>query len=343
MAGRAHAEGDGDGGGGGGAEAAHPPASPGAIPHNLTSYGEKRLSALAVGVLRELCAARGLKVAGKAHTATCVSKLLEWKAGLGKGSGKPLAPAPAPAAPAAPAAGRRGAAHPLLAAVAGHTHHDWRKFLCEKHFVRDSVSHHREDLYLRQRNIGGYELRPLVADAVGESQQVDHVFECQVMSDVLFRTKALLPVLRDVNWNYTFDKQNIAVKSALSHAREVHNSEEFLVVCSAHANKKKEGAFRTCLNHLSDGRALAADFRIRDELERVFMDPKGVRPYGEDEAQKMAREVERRLKDMEVPHTANLRDVGQGAAQGRDRAAQYEGIADEVVLMYETFGLQSDR
>ena len=161
------------------------------------------------------------------------------------------------------------------------------------------------------------------------------------MCDVLFRTKALLPLLRDVNWNYTFDKQNIAVKSALSHAREVHNSEEFLVVCSAHANNKKEGAFRTCLNNLSKGRALGADFRIRYELERVFTG--GERPYGEDEAQKMAREVERRLKDMEVPHTANLRDVAQGAAQGRDRVAQYGGIADEVVLMYETFGLQSDR
>ena len=292
----------------------------------------------------------GLKFSKNADKDEAIVRL---RAAVGGGGGgaeaarPPAPPAPAPAPRMAPVArrhraGHRGTAHEPLAAVATQSHHTWRTQLIP--FVRDDVS----KLCAGQRGNGAYELRPLRAGAEGEAPQVDHVFECQVMSDVLFRTEALRPVLRAVEWDgvevKTFAKQPEVVKSALEHARHVHNSEEFLVVCSAHANKKKEGAFRTCLNHLSKGRALGADFRIRDELERVFTDPKGVRPFGDDEAQGMAREVERRLKEMEDRHTALLRDVGQGlGAAGRQRVARYENIADEVVLMYETFGLQSDR
>jgi hypothetical protein len=214
-----------------------------------------------------------------------------------------------------------------------HNHGEWRSKL--KDLARGDVHGHCDRLLAMQRGNGAYSLRPLGGAAhTTNAPEVDHIFECQAMGDLLFRVDALRPVLRQLDWAAKkFEGQPMVVQNALAHAREVHNRPEFLVVCGSLENKKKQGAFQSSLNTLAQGRAL--EHGLEESLRANF--GRGVEPFESTQARQMARTVVDLLRGLEDPFTAALREVPQGAAQGREQQARYDGLADEVVLLYEHF------
>ena len=206
----------------------------------------------------------------------------------------------------------------------------WRSQL--KDMIRDNVHRHRGAL---SRESCAYTLRPLGGIAHSkDAPELDHVFECQALRDVLCRVTELRQELSQLDLGVkTFNKQPMVVQNALAHARDVHNRPEFLVVCGSLANKQKQGAFQTSLNKLARGEALERG--IEEDLLRTFTH--GEYPYEEAVAEKIARTVVDRLRGIEDPLTEALRDVPQGTAQGSAQQARYDGLADEVVQLYEQF------
>ena len=231
----------------------------------------------------------------------------------------------------------------MISTFQQHDYGDWRGRLNE--LVRDDVHSHCDALRAKQRGNGAYTLRPLGGAAHSSgAAEVDHVFECQAMGDVLFRVEALRPALAQVDWE-TFEKhcshdrhfksQPMAVQNALAHARDVHNRSEHLVLCGSLVNKKKQGAFQSSLNRLAKGQPLEQPL---EESIRINCG-KGVEPFEPDDAARIARAVVGYLRDLEDPLTTAMRDVPQGAAQGGDQQARYDGVADEIVQLYEHFDI----
>jgi len=215
----------------------------------------------------------------------------------------------------------------------GHMHGEWAAQL--NHLIRGSVVGHADELSRKQRGAGAYSLRPL-GDSRYEQPQVDHVFECQALGDILCRVDALTPILRQIDWGTDkYNKQPMVVQNALAHARDVHNRIDFLALCGGLVNKKKEGAFRRSLHALAAGRDLEQGL----EAELVHNFESGVSPFDHDAAVQMARVVAGRLRDMEDRFTDAMRDVPQGAAQGQDAQRRYDELADEVVQLYEKLDL----
>ena len=214
-----------------------------------------------------------------------------------------------------------------------HKYTEWRSRL--KDLARNNVHEHCVALLEKQHGNGAYSLRPLRGTAhTMDAPEVDHVFECQAMGDALFRVESLRPVLSQVDWNIgsnMFHKQPMVVQNALMHARQVHNRPEFLVVCGSLDNKKKQGAFQSSLNTLAKG--LPLERGLEDCLRINF--GKGVEPLESNLSARVARTVVDCLRDIEDPLTAALRDVPQGIAQGREQQERYDGLADEIVQMYE--------
>ena len=287
------------------------------LPWNLEGLGKDSLEQLHLKALRLMCTERIIRIAGGAHRRTCVDELLAWKQ------------RPTPAEAAAPAPDLAAAVQ--LPGVLRHEDRAWRSRL--KDMIRDiNVRGHCGSL---SRESCAYTLRPLGGAAhSNDAAEVDHVFECQALGDALFRVKELRPVLAQLDWGVkAFNKQPMVVQNALAHARDVHNRPEFLVVCGSLANKQKQGAFQSSLNTLARGKALKHG--IEEDLLRTFTH--GKYPYEEAVAEKMARTVVDRLRGIEDPLTEALRDVPQGTAQGSAQQARYDGLADEVVQLYEQF------
>ena len=100
---------------------------------------------------------------------------------------------------------------------------------------------------------------------------------------------------------------------------------------------KKMTAFKGALADLELSQPLA-----RGSLEAEFIHyfSSGEKPVEEDEAIKIARSITAKLRDIEDPLTARLRDVSEyGAAQGTMRQQQYDDLADEVRTLYDKFEL----
>ena len=127
----------------------------------------------------------------------------------------------------------------------------------------------------------------------------------------------------------------MVVKNALQHARSVHNRLDFLVVCGALVNKKKQGAVQRMLRILEHGTRLERGL----EYELGVNFASGETPFDMDEAERIARTVVERLRAIEDPLAAAMRDVDQGLAQGKDNQLRYDGIADEIVQLYDHFDL----
>ena len=327
------------------------------IPWDLKGYAKERLGRRQLEELCRLCTARSITPGGTKES--CVERLLQWKQELKDGAHSTRMSAPTPDPPdgsdgadsgaaAAPteatvtapaSASSRGASSERRAPRAvdsmfqQHNHGEWRSKL--KDLARGDVHGHCDRLLAMQRGNGAYSLRPLGGAAhTTNAPEVDHVFECQAMGDLLFRVDALRPVLRQLDWAAKkFEGQPMVVQNALAHAREVHNRPEFLVVCGSLENKKKQGAFQSSLNTLAQGRAL--EHGLEESLRANF--GRGVEPFESTQARQMARTVVDLLRGLEDPFTAALREVPQGAAQGREQQARYDGLADEVVLLYEHF------
>ena len=323
-----------------GAKAAAPATALSDIPWDLKSYAEARLLKRDLDELRDLCSARCIKPGATA--AACVKSLLEWKEQLNTGVDGPGGDAPPPPPPP-PSAALRPPPRSVVATFQQHDYGDWRGRINE--LVRDDVHGHCDALRAKQRGNGAYTLRPLMGVAhSSDAPEVDHVFECQAMGDVLFRVEALRPALAQVDWE-TFKKhcshdkhfksQPMAVQNALAHARDVHNRSEHLVVCGSLVNKKKQGAFQSSLNRLAKGQPLEQP--LEDSI-RINCG-KGVEPFEPDDAARIARTVVGYLRDLEDPLTAAMRDVPLGAAQGGDQQARYDGVADEIVQLYENFDI----
>mmetsp|Transcript_39526 Transcript_39526/g.129275 ORF Transcript_39526/g.129275 Transcript_39526/m.129275 type:complete len:326 (+) Transcript_39526:66-1043(+) len=222
----------------------------------------------------------------------------------------------------------------VYARLEGHGHAEWRSML--KDLVRAEVTSHRGDLERKQRGNGAYTLRPL---STMSQVQVDHVFECQAMGDVLFRAEGMRGVLRAVDWQSKrrLSSQPVVVQSGLSHACLVHNSPDFLVVTSGLSNRKKQGAFQRALRMLERGEELERG--IEAELAHNFSNPGLESPFEPAHARLMAREVTRRLRDLEEPLIARLADVPRGLAQGSGQGRRYEELADEVRVLYDQFAI----
>ena len=139
------------------------------------------------------------------------------------------------------------------------------------------------------------------------------------------------------DWDADFNNQTQVIQSALTHARNIHNDIHFLALCGDGVNKKKQGAFQRSLNKLIDGKTLEHD--LQHELFFNFSNPKLVNPFGTEDAKTMALAVADRLRDIEEPLTAAMRDVNQGLAQGKDNQLRYDQIADEIIQLYDHFGL----
>lgn len=210
----------------------------------------------------------------------------------------------------------------------GHDCGEWRTIL--KDLIRDpTISHHCEGLKLRQRGNGAYTLRPLPETGT----QVDHIFECQAMGDVLYRVESLRPILRQVDWTAKpqsgLKHQPVVVGNALGHAKDVHNRVGFLAAIDGLVNKKKQGAFRRLLNQLAVG--VTPERGLEAELAINFA--RGESPFEEAQAAGMAKAVAARLREMEDPFTSALRDAPLGGQNF------YDPLADEVVQLYECFDL----
>jgi hypothetical protein len=329
------------------------------IPWDLNGYAKERLERRQLEELCRLCTARSITPGGTKES--CVERLLQWKQELKDGAHSTRMSAPTPDPPdGSDGADSGAAAAPTEATVTApasassrgdpserrapravdrmfqqHNHGEWRSKL--KDLARGDVHGHCDRLLAMQRGNGAYSLRPLGGAAhTTTAPEVDHVFECQAMGDLLFRVDALRPVLRQLDWAAKkFEGQPMVVQNALAHAREVHNRPEFLVVCGSLENKKKQGAFQSSLNTLAQGRAL--EHGLEESLRANF--GRGVEPFESTQARQMARTVVDLLRGLEDPFTAALREVPQGAAQGREQQARYDGLADEVVLLYEHFDI----
>ena len=94
-----------------------------------------------------------------------------------------------------------------------------------------------------------------------------------------------------------------------------------------------EGAFQSSLNKLAKGAALDKPL---EETIRINCG-KGVEPFEAEDAARIARTVVGYLRDLEEPLTAAMRDVPRGTAQAGDQQARYDGVADEIVQLYEHF------
>ncbi|KOO31841.1 hypothetical protein Ctob_012841, partial [Chrysochromulina tobinii] len=97
-----------------------------------------------------------------------------------------------------------------------HNHGEWRSKL--KDLARGDVHGHCDRLLAMQRGNGAYSLRPLGGAAhTTNAPEVDHIFECQAMGDLLFRVDALRPVLRQLDWAAKkFEGQPMVVQNALA-------------------------------------------------------------------------------------------------------------------------------
>ncbi len=313
------------------------------IPWDLKGFAEHKLLHCTLEELNELCNAR--RIMSEKTKELCVERLLNWKKTLKQnttvlsnvqsdGRVEPVQlPTPGPTA-RTPKAPPRNIERKTFQQ---HTYTEWRSRL--NGLARNDVHGHCVALLKKQHGNGAYSLRPLEGTAhTTDAPEVDHVFECQAMGDALFRVQALRPVLSQVDWNIKpnmFHKQPMVVQNALMHARQVHNRPEFLVVCGSLDNKKKQGAFQSSLNTLAKG--LPLEHGLEDCLRINF--GKGVEPFESNLSARVARAVVDRLRDIEDPLTAALRDVPQGAAQGREHQARYDELADEIVQMYEHFDI----
>ncbi len=305
------------------------------LPWDLKGFAKERLSKRDFKELREMCIAR--RIAPGSTSQLCVELLLEWKMGLKDEASSPTLPPSLPLQHDAHGCARR-APRAVVGLFEQRDYVQWRAHL--KDLARDDVHGYCDALLDQQRGNGAYSLRPLGGAAhTSDAPEVDHIFECQAMGDLLFRVKSMRPMLRSVDWGAgtrgIFAKQPMVVQNALAHVRDVHNRPDFLVVCGSLANKKKQGAFQSCINTLAKGVEL--DHGIEQILQTNFC--KGVHPFEPDLARRMARTVVDCLRGLEDPFTAALRDVPQGAAQGRSRQEQYDGLADEVVQLYEHFNI----
>ena len=311
------------------AQSAARPAADTELPWDLNGYGETRLEKLDGAVLRELCIERHIDITQRAQTNTCVRELLAWK----ERNGKHPMPTPPPSPALKSSASRPRAAPTRCTTFLSHEPNEWRTKL--NGAIRDNVHGHRDVLQHAQRGNGAYTLRPL-PPTNQEAPQVDHIFECQAMGDVLFRVDALRPVLRQFDWSARqFHQQPMVVQNGLKHARDVHNRVDFLALCGALVNKKKQGAFQRSLHTLATGTPL--EHGLEHELRTNFA--RGEQPFGDDDAERMARTVANRLRDIEGPLADAMRDVDQGLAQGNDQQQRYDEIADEIVQLYEHFHL----
>ena len=316
------------------------------IPWDLKGYANGHLGKRELEELCRLCTARSITPGGTKEL--CVERLLQWKQELKDGAHSPDPPsgndgavsgaaaATTVATVTAPAsASSRGAPRAVYSTFQQHNYGEWRSKL--KDLARGDVRCHCDKLLAKQRGNGAYSLRPLGGAAhTTNAPEVDHIFECQAMGDLLFRVDALRPVLRQLSWEAkNFEGQPMVVQNALAHAREVHNRPEFLAVCGSLENKKKQGAFQSSLNTLAQGNRL--ENGLEESLRANF--GRGVDPFESTQARQMARTVVDLLRGLEDPFTAALREVPQGAAQGREQQARYDELADEVVLLYEHFDI----
>lgn len=226
--------------------------------------------------------------------------------------------------------------------ISGHSFRDWRSKLRDD-FIRDRTLHTRfkDELLLKQRGLGAYDLRSISGRAHShDAPELDHVFECQLMADCVLRVDSLCHVLKQADFSETFLKQPPVVQRAFQHAHDVHNNQRFLVVCGSSENKKKEGAFRSSLNILGEGRKLERG--IEDSLRCSFSS--GKNPFQADVAHTMARSVVTYLRDFEDPLTAALRNVprpkGGDVTQGGAMKERYDGLADEIVQLYDRLHIE---
>lgn len=291
------------------------------VPWDLKGFARSRLEQLDPHVLRDLCSARKLEPRRDNELA---GQLLEWKAEQ---------------------ASRRAGRPARRESFMEHDHGEWRARL--KHLVRESVSAQRSELWQRRqpgsgtwRPLCAYTLRPLALEGRAHepnAPEVDHIFECQAMGDCLFRTEAMRPVLLQMDWTARhFQQQPEVVQSALGHVRSVQNTHAFLAVCGSRVNKKKQGGFQRCLHALEDGEL---EHGLHEALRQTFANPKLDSPFEEAEAARVASTVARAVHDLEDPLVAALRDVPRGIAQGRDQQSRYDGLADEIVQMFDALGV----
>ena len=285
---------------------------------DLKGMGEARLKKLDLSLLRWMCEARAITISGGAHRHTCVKSLLRWKEQL-----KPPSPG--------------GAPDPRpKSLVHGHTEREWSTRLNQ--LMRINVAGRAEP-----RSNCAYTLRRLTNERnSSDKREVEHIFECQAMGYVLFQTAKMKEILQQVDWG-TFTTQTYTVQNALAHARDVHNRPQNLVLCGSLVNKKKQFAFQDVLNPLAEGKR--PEGRLEDLIRKQCeegaspSEPDANTGFGSVNASQIAKNVVRHLRDLEDPLTTAMRDVAPGLAQGRDQQDRYDGIADEIVQLYESFDI----
>ena len=220
----------------------------------------------------------------------------------------------------------------------GKVHSQWRTTL--KDLIRGSVRSYRVTLKVNQGNSHGYYLRSLDKCAVPE---VDHTFECQAMGEALIRCEHIRPVLRGIDFSGTLESQPYAVRDLLAPVKQVHNHEDYLALIDKRANDKKQGAFQRALRLLETKGSLEDTGGHTSSLESMLYHNfcNGINPYDDTEAAALSLGVIKRLKDIEDPLTARLRECYTVAsvATVNTRRARFDAIADEVVQLYDDFGL----
>lgn len=216
----------------------------------------------------------------------------------------------------------------------GHSYSEWRTVL--KNLIRDTtISEHSGTLRQRQWGNGAYTLRPLPSSS---GIQVDHVFECQAMGDVMYRVETLRPIISHVDWTAKsgLRHQPIVVQNAFSHLRDVHNRLDFLAATDSLVNKKKQGAFQRVLNKLAKGEC--PERGLQAELATSFAS--GTDPFGSEAASVMAKAVTTSLSNIEYLLTDSLRDVPHSSGgPSLQLQLHYDGLADEIVQLYDRFDI----
>ena len=287
------------------------------------------LEGLPLELLREMCFERGLEIAEKAHTSTCIKLLIDWKK---KPTPEPEKKPKPKKQEVSPGAGKCKVMVEYAGDLHGHEYKEWRGFI--RDMVRGNVRKHYQELSTRQSGKDAYFLRSLVQS----DTEVDHIIECQMLADVVFRTgrskgSAMHAVLQNVDWRDSkLSSQPEAVRSALEHAAAVHNSVDLNLVNTGHdVNQKKWGPITSALNLLAKGQELERD--LEAELERGLQS--GVKPFGEAEAGRIARGVTDKLREIEDRYTGGLREVSQGGAQGKEQHRRYDALGEEIVQLYD--------
>ena len=139
------------------------------------------------------------------------------------------------------------------------------------------------------------------------AQEVEHTFECQALAHAIRHSPLFFESIRlyKPEWGQKWDSQPSALRSSLTHARNVQNSRDNLSITTHAVNAKKGGAFMASLNDLEAHGGNSTTLEMR--LVESFMS--GVMPMDEKNARETARNVATAVRDVESVYVASLLDL----------------------------------